>query len=182
MHVDSEGNCMCLYCGKVEEAPTWIGPMDDGDLLGWADESVETKTRAMEMFKSFKKYHDDNPHVYGLFDRFTRVVLSAGRHHYSARAIFDRIRWHTEIETKSDDIFKISNNHSPYYSRLWEYNNPEYAGFFITKKLTSQAKPEKGSDGAINIDVPEKEDWLYTEFSKLNETSKRQTKEAQCTI
>jgi len=166
MHVDSEGNCMCLYCGKVEEAPTWIGPMDDGDLLGWADESVESKTRAMEMFRKFKKYHNDNPDVYRLFNIFAKEVIAAGKKNYSCRAIFHRIRWHTEIETRSGDGFKIGNNHSPYYGRLWEQRNPEHLGFFRKRKLTSQDKPERNNDSVV-IEPAESEDWLDKELAAI---------------
>ena len=60
-------------------------------------------------------FHNANPHVYELFEKFTFDVIRRGYSNYSANAIFERIRWHTEIET--DGEFKLSNNHRAYYAR-----------------------------------------------------------------
>lgn len=84
--------------------------------------------------KQFNKFHADNPHVYDLFRSFTFQVIQVPKAHYSARAIFDRIRWFSDIETVSDDPFKISNNHSPFYARLFMRDFPQHKGFFITKE------------------------------------------------
>ena len=79
-------------------------------------------------------WHKKNPHVYQLFERFTWQCIAAGRTHYSAMAILQRIRWHSEIETKGDD-FKINNNHAPYYARLFAHQNPKYKDFFRTRTV-----------------------------------------------
>ena len=31
--------------------------------------------------------------------------------------------------------FKITNNHTPYYSRFWMEKNPQHEGFFRTKSI-----------------------------------------------
>jgi hypothetical protein len=80
------------------------------------------------------EFHLANPQVYELFKRFTFEALRSGRKNYSAYAIFERIRWHSEIETQGDD-FKLNNNHRPYYARLFMYEHPEYDGFFRTREL-----------------------------------------------
>ena len=41
-----------------------------------------------------------------------------------------RIRWHIDVETEAPDGFKINNNFSPFYARLWMVENPEREGFF----------------------------------------------------
>jgi|TARA_R100001530_G_scaffold136032_1_gene114945 hypothetical protein len=81
-----------------------------------------------DKLEAFEKYHNTNPHVYDLFVRFAFEILDAGHTHYSARAIIDRIRWHTNIETQGD-IFKISNNQTPYYARMFSYDYPHHADF-----------------------------------------------------
>lgn len=78
------------------------------------------------------EFHNENPHVYELFEEFTFDVIERGYSNYSANAVFERIRWHTEIET--GDEFKLSNNHRAYYARYFHYKNPEYSGFFRTKQ------------------------------------------------
>ena len=65
----------------------------------------------------FQQFHDNNPKVWELFKMFSFDVIRSGRKHYSVNAIFERIRWHTDIETKSKDSFKLSNNHRAYHAR-----------------------------------------------------------------
>ena len=46
------------------------------------------------------KWHLSNPKVYELFKKFTLEAIRAGHKRYSAHAIVQRIRWHTDIETR----------------------------------------------------------------------------------
>lgn len=80
------------------------------------------------------KFHKENPHVWELFVRFTNHAIEAGYTNYSAYAVFERIRWHTEVETKGDP-FKVNNNHRPYYARYFHHCFPEHDGFFRTREL-----------------------------------------------
>jgi len=52
--------------------------------------------------------------------------------------VFERIRWHTDVETRGDTPFKLSNNHRAYYARFFMHNHPEYQGFFKTKETTNE--------------------------------------------
>ena len=79
-----------------------------------------------------------NPDIWGYFVRFTLQVIEAGLRHYSARAIFHRIRWYTAIETKSGDGFKINNNHSPSFARWFHVLYPEHGDFFETRVRGSE--------------------------------------------
>lgn len=87
---------------------------------------------ALRHYYAFRHFHMNNPHIYELFKRFTFEVRDAGLSHYSARAVFDRIRWWTMVETVGEP-FKISNNHSPYYASMFMREFPEMRGFFRTK-------------------------------------------------
>ena len=93
------------------------------------------------------RFHKANPSVYILFDKFTLQVIARGYDHYSSKAIFERIRWHTDVETVRQDGFKMSNNHTPYYARYWMHLNEEHAGFFRLTRLKNQEvfipKPER---------------------------------------
>ncbi len=88
------------------------------------------------MSKSLKEkwweFHKENPHVYELFEKFTFQAIDVGFNNYSANAVFERIRWHTDIETKGNG-FKLSNNHRAYYARYFHTINPDHDGFFRTK-------------------------------------------------
>lgn len=90
-----------------------------------------------DLREKFVKFHEDNPKVWELFTKFTFDVIGTGRKHYSVNAIFERIRWHTDIETEGDS-FKLSNNHRAYYARHFHEKYPEYDGFFKTKELRSE--------------------------------------------
>lgn len=103
------------------------------------------KTRADQILDAFIRYHKDNPKVWELFQQFSFEVINAGFENYSAWAISQRIRWHTTIETKGDDV-KLSNNFIAYYSRLFHVAHPKHDGFFKNKKLTSQEKPAYETD------------------------------------
>jgi hypothetical protein len=83
-------------------------------------------------------WHNANPHVYVMFERYALRVIGTGKTQFSAWAIIQRMRWEVVIETKGDD-FKISNDFIAYYSRLFHAYNPEHDGFFRTKKLKDEA-------------------------------------------
>ena len=89
-------------------------------------DAVPTKSAERLAFEAFDAA---NPQIWRLFERFAIEVIESGRTRFSARAIFHRIRWSVMIETKGDD-FKINNNFSPFYSRMWAKHHPEYATLF----------------------------------------------------
>ena len=101
------------------------------------------------MKKSLKQiwweYHKRNPHIYDLFVRFTFDVIRRGHKHYSAKAVFERIRWHTDVETNGDP-FKLSNNNTAYYARLFHHDYPEHEGFFRMRELRSTFDSEEFSE------------------------------------
>jgi hypothetical protein len=88
--------------------------------------------------KQFIEFHKANPHVYELFKRYTKAAMATGRKHYSAAAIFERIRWHTDIETNEELGFKLNNNVTAYYSRMYSANYPHHKDFFRTRSLVSE--------------------------------------------
>lgn len=83
--------------------------------------------------RAWWQWHKDNPHVWPLFERFTYDAINAGHKHYSAQAIIERIRWHSEVETKGD-AFKINNNHCKYMAMYFHYLHPQHDGFFRTRE------------------------------------------------
>lgn len=85
--------------------------------------------------QAFQRFHAANPEVYDLFDKFAQEVRQAGHKRYSADAVFHRIRWYTDVETKDEAPFKLNNNYTPYYARLWQKNNPNPPGFFRTRRV-----------------------------------------------
>ncbi len=91
--------------------------------------------------KKFWEFHKDNPNFYVLFSRFTMDVVASKRERFGVSMIIERIRWYTAIETRND-AFKINNNFSAYYARLWMRDNPEHDGLFSTRELTAKKVDE----------------------------------------
>lgn len=85
----------------------------------------------------FEKFHAENPHIFDLFKKFAVYVRSKGYRNYSAKVIFERIRWHVNVET-SDKEFKINNNYKAYYTRLLEDVDPRFVGFFRKRQTNGE--------------------------------------------
>ena len=86
-----------------------------------------------EYTKRFLSYHADNPHVWELFEKFTLQAIRSGRGSFSAKAVFERMRWHARFETTGDE-FKINNNYTPDYARMFEEKHPQYKEFFSKRQ------------------------------------------------
>lgn len=85
----------------------------------------EEKRRA-----AFEEFHAANPAVYQEFERRALELIRLGREDFGARQIMESIRYFFAVEIRSNDGFRINNNHVPFYSRLFAERNPEHAGFF----------------------------------------------------
>jgi len=102
------------------------------DLLPFPDlPPFEDKPPAL--VEAFWSFHESNPQVYGLIDRFTRQAIAAGRERFGMKAVFERIRWYTTVETQGE-TFKLNNNYTSFYARLWMHRNPTMPQVFALRK------------------------------------------------
>ena len=102
-----------------------------------------TRKPMNKMERRWLLYHRKWPYVFEMFCGFTRDLIQRGYRHHSARAVIFRMRWetmkpHDDINPSTGETLKISNNHSPYYSRLWMEQNPEYLDFFRTTRVRGE--------------------------------------------
>lgn len=88
--------------------------------------------------EKFEEFHALNPHVYELFVRYSRMALDRGFERFSAKAVFERLRWHLNFETRGDDTFKINNNYTALYARKTMEEYPEFVGFFELRERISE--------------------------------------------
>jgi hypothetical protein len=88
-----------------------------------------------EINEAFWAFHEANPQVYALFDRFTRELIGAGKAHGSSKLICERIRWETMVKTTDSGPVKLNNNFTSRYARLWEHHNRAHKGFFRQRAL-----------------------------------------------
>ena len=84
--------------------------------------------------RKFEVYHLENPHVYDLFIKFATQAKESGRKQYSSKSIFERLRWHVDIETVGE-MFKLNNNYTAYYARKIMQDRPEFSNFFRIREL-----------------------------------------------
>ncbi len=87
---------------------------------------------SQKILEQFAVYHDENPQIWKEFQRRTFALLKKShRHHLGAQMIMEVIRYFSLIE--GNDEYKINNNYSGYYARLFMETYPEYQGLFETR-------------------------------------------------
>ena len=86
--------------------------------------------------KTFEQYHNDNPQIYKAFRLFAAQAKQKGFKNYSAKSLFEIIRWHTPI--KSGEVFKIDNNFAPDYARKMMQEYESFKGFFRVRTLKAK--------------------------------------------
>lgn len=87
--------------------------------------------------KRWWRWHQQNPDVYKMFERFTFEAINAGHSRLSAWLIVNRIRWETTVVTQGED-FRISNDFIAWYARLFMHLHPQFSGFFQTKRMKGE--------------------------------------------
>ena len=70
-----------------------------------------------------------NLHVWDAFVDEAKKIINRGFKHYSARTIICVMRHHSAVAEK-DGEYKINNNHSPYFARLFDLMYPQHAGLW----------------------------------------------------
>lgn len=86
-------------------------------------------------YEKFLRFHIKYPQVYRLFEKFAMQLISKGHKTLGSKMIIERIRWEVATESMDEDGFKINNNYTCYYSRLFMKNNPQYADCFETREI-----------------------------------------------
>lgn len=90
----------------------------------------------------FRKFHEKNPHVFDEFEKKSFEIINTGRPRYSAMRIIQAIRWDEDKKT-TGDVFKINNDFTPIYSRMFTDKWPEFDGFFERRQVISKGKFSK---------------------------------------
>jgi len=87
--------------------------------------------------ESFRDFHQKNPHVYKHFkDYFEMLHHRKGWQRVSAKLIIERVRW--EIWSSADSLdFKINNNYTSRYVRMFIKDYPQYEHCFELRSLKS---------------------------------------------
>jgi hypothetical protein len=78
--------------------------------------------------RSFLEHHCAHPQVYYAFQKAALEAIGT-RTRVGAKAIFEDLRFETQVGT-SDDEFKLNNVWASYYARLFALRNPEHSTYF----------------------------------------------------
>lgn len=73
-----------------------------------------------------------NPLIWRQFERFALDAINT-RRKVGAKAVMERVRWETEIERAEE--FKVSNNWTAYYARIFALKHPAYRNYFDFKQV-----------------------------------------------
>ena len=80
------------------------------------------------------RFHADNPDVYDHLHRMAIDLLELGRKKWGMKSLIEVVRWQIAMNT-TDPVFKINNNHAPYYARYLMDMEPRLEGFFNIRKV-----------------------------------------------
>ena len=82
------------------------------------------------------KFHKAHPEVYDLFIQFTFELINKNKKNYSVSAVWERIRWETDVNSTADvpNDYKLNNNYRTYYALMFDEDYPKYNGFFRHRK------------------------------------------------
>ena len=91
-----------------------------------------------ELEQQFERFHAENPHVYRLFCQFAFEVIRAGHRRFSARTIWERMRWELRVQTRRSGAFKLNDHYPPYYARKFMKDHPNHRGLFATRAVKGE--------------------------------------------
>jgi hypothetical protein len=99
-----------------------------------------------QMKAKFAEFHSEHPEVYRWVAQFTFELIHRGYQNYSIDGVLMRVRWEKDINYDTSAGFKINNNYSAFYARMFMEEFPDHEGFFRTRRQISLMTP------AINRD------------------------------
>ena len=106
----------------------WTDQISLDEFLDDVEPSMKTK---------FLRFHRQYPEVYRMFKKITLEAIKKGFKNYGSKGICERIRWETKGDVKEDG-YKINNNYTAFYARLFEKEHPNHEGFFRKRKVKQE--------------------------------------------
>ena len=87
------------------------------------------------IYQAFILFHTKYPRVYELFTAYCLQLIRGGHKKIGAKMVIERIRWEFATGSKDAQGFKINNNFTAHYVRLFQQNYRDYAGYFETRSI-----------------------------------------------
>ena len=73
------------------------------------DQSSPRIPRGWSVGADFRRFHEENPHVYAAIVSEARAAMARGADHWGMKGIFEVIRWNSAMKTSGDECFKLDN-------------------------------------------------------------------------
>jgi len=122
---------------------------DQGELFEqgnlYRDEFISAAS--LLAFDRFVRFHNENVFVYRRYSAIAFEAIQSGADYLGSKAIWERLRLDIIKSTSEPNAravnpdtnkrFKLCNDYTPYYARLWVYRNPKFKGKF--RKRSSMA-------------------------------------------
>lgn len=122
-----------------------IDIFDQGDgLVPPADPPppVVHPARKPTIQERFEQYHAAHPEVYAEFVRLARLAKAKGHAHIGMKMLGELVRWHfivdREYDAEAEQQYALNNVVLSRYARLIMEQEPDLAGIFQTRKITSK--------------------------------------------
>lgn len=97
----------------------------------------------------FNRWISQDARLYHTFERITKKMIDRGFQHYSAKGIFEVMRWHVDMEKGPDAHVKLNNNYTSRLARMFEEKNPQHIGFFrkrVLRKASANSTEQAAND------------------------------------
>jgi hypothetical protein len=92
--------------------------------------------RHMSLDERFALFHEANPAVYRALRHLALEYVRAGNRRVGAKMLAEVVRWRTSLHPTTE-VWAINNSYVSRYARLLAAAEPELAGAFETRALTS---------------------------------------------
>lgn len=83
----------------------------------------------------FEDFHRKNPEVYAYLVKLCYELRSKGWKRYAIGALWERLRWHFQIDIERGDDFKLNDHFRSRYARKIIQDHPDLEGFFELREL-----------------------------------------------
>lgn len=84
-----------------------------------------------------REFDERNPDVWEWVVRFAFEAVAAGRARIGIASVWERIRWHVEVERR-ENPYALNNNFRAYYARKFQRTYPAHSSLFETRRLRSR--------------------------------------------
>lgn len=114
-----------------------------------------------EIERRFAAFHARHPEVYRLFARLAGEARAAGHRRYSAKTLFEVMRWNFDVPAPgrgpgpsgaagcaARKVFKLNNSFTSCYARLLIDRDRSFEGFFETRERADGRCGGRSEDAA----------------------------------